>query len=450
MHPDPRRIAPVILIVAVIAGALWWYFSVGPGVATADSALVASGTIEAVQIELAPEIGGRVLAVHVAEGETVEAGAALVTLDTALLEAQRAQALAAVAVAQSALSAAEAGLPMAQAGVGAAQAAVDAAEAQYTALKNGPRPEQIAAAEAQVQAANSAVGQAAFARDEARKGATEDQIAAAEARVAQAEAQRQQAQENYSRVERSGVEGAPKEQAWLQWQAAEQAKQAALAALDQLKAGISEQRLNALNSAVGVAVYQREAAEAQLELLKAGATAEQLEAAQAQRDAARSQLEAAQAQVDIIQAQIEAAQAQVEAAQAAVGVIDVQLSKAVVTAPVAATVLARTVEPGEFAAPGATLLVLGKLDDLTITVYVPEDRYGLIRLGQAAEVRVDSFPGESFAATVSHIADQAEFTPRNVQTAEGRRTTVFAIRLTVTDRDGKLKPGMPADVDFLQ
>ncbi len=61
---------------------------------------------------------------------------------------------------------------------------------------------------------------------------------------------------------------------------------------------------------------------------------------------------------------------------------------------------------------------------------------------------VDSFPGEIFVATVSHIAEQAEFTPRNVQTVEGRTSTVFAIKLQVQDPAGKLKPGMPADVVF--
>jgi multidrug resistance efflux pump len=93
-------------------------------------------------------------------------------------------------------------------------------------------------------------------------------------------------------------------------------------------------------------------------------------------------------------------------------------------------------------------MTLGQLDNLSITVYVPENLYGGLSLGQSASVTVDSFPGETFNATVTHIADQAEFTPRNVQTAEGRSTTVFAIKLQVQDTVGKLKPGMPADVVF--
>jgi HlyD family secretion protein len=113
-------------------------------------------------------------------------------------------------------------------------------------------------------------------------------------------------------------------------------------------------------------------------------------------------------------------------------------------------VLARAIQPGEFASPGAPLLVVGQLDELTITVYVPETRYGQLQLGQTATVTVDSYPGATFTARVTHIADQAEFTPRNVQTAEGRKTTVFAIKLSIANPDGRLKPGMPADVVFAE
>ena len=61
---------------------------------------------------------------------------------------------------------------------------------------------------------------------------------------------------------------------------------------------------------------------------------------------------------------------------------------------------------------------------------------------------MDSFPGETFPAKVTKIANQAEFTPQNVQTQEGRQTTVYAVELTVDNPDGKLKPGMPVDVTF--
>ena len=94
------------------------------------------------------------------------------------------------------------------------------------------------------------------------------------------------------------------------------------------------------------------------------------------------------------------------------------------------------------------MLTLAKLDRLTITVYIPEDRYGEIRLGQAVSITVDSFPERTFSGSVTRIADRAQFTPRNVQTEEGRRSTVFAVEITVSSGESGLKPGMPADVVF--
>lgn len=116
--------------------------------------------------------------------------------------------------------------------------------------------------------------------------------------------------------------------------------------------------------------------------------------------------------------------------------------------PLAGVVLYRHVEPGEIAGAGAPLVTIIDPDNLELTVYVPEDRYGRIQLGQVLPVTVDSYPGETFQGTVRHIADQAEFTPRNVQTTDNRKTTVFAVRLALGSTGGKLKPGMPADVYF--
>jgi len=75
-------------------------------------------------------------------------------------------------------------------------------------------------------------------------------------------------------------------------------------------------------------------------------------------------------------------------------------------------------------------------------------RCRVMNLEQEVSLKVDSFPGETFTGQVVYISDQAEFTPRNVQTVEGRRATVYAIELRVPNPEGKLKPGMPADVTF--
>jgi multidrug resistance efflux pump len=187
-------------------------------------------------------------------------------------------------------------------------------------------------------------------------------------------------------------------------------------------------------------------AQSELEKVSDGPDPEALALAEARLAAAEARLAAAKAGPSA--EQLAAAQAQVESAQRAVETLELQISKLVLLAPFDGVVLSVSAEPGETATAGATLLVLGRQDDKTITVYIPEDVYGQLSLGQAAEVSVDSFPGARFDATVVNIADQAEFTPRNVQTVEGRKNTVFAIKLRVDDPQDKLKAGMPADVVF--
>jgi multidrug resistance efflux pump len=159
---------------------------------------------------------------------------------------------------------------------------------------------------------------------------------------------------------------------------------------------------------------------------------------------------AAEGVMDQAQATTNQAEKAVEQARASLDLLDMQITKLTVYAPADGTVLTRNVEPGEFVQPGATALTLADLSDLTITVYVPEDRYGQISLGQQAQVTVDSFPGVTFQAEVIQISDQAEYTPRNVQTVEGRSSTVYAIKLEVADAEGRLRIGMPADVNFAE
>jgi HlyD family secretion protein len=145
---------------------------------------------------------------------------------------------------------------------------------------------------------------------------------------------------------------------------------------------------------------------------------------------------------------LQQAQNAVNLAEANLALLDTQIKKLTVYAPMDGVILTRNVEPGEFVQPGASAITMANLNELTITVYVPEDRYGEISLGQQATVSVDSFPNETFNATITFISDQAEFTPRNVQTVQGRSATVYAVKLKVSDPQGKLKLGMPADVVF--
>jgi multidrug resistance efflux pump len=88
------------------------------------------------------------------------------------------------------------------------------------------------------------------------------------------------------------------------------------------------------------------------------------------------------------------------------------------------------------------------MNDLTITVYIAENSYKNIKLGQTATVTVDSFPGQAFPATVAYISSQPEFLPRTTKTVSASQSTVYAIRLQLNDSSEKIKSGMPADVSF--
>lgn len=142
---------------------------------------------------------------------------------------------------------------------------------------------------------------------------------------------------------------------------------------------------------------------------------------------------------------IQAARAQLREAQAALQLAETRLAYAQITAPVDGVVLIRAAEPGETIAAGIPVLTVGNLDAPWLNLYVSEHRIGEVKLGQRADVMVDSFPNHRFAGHVAYISDQAEFTPKNVQTKEERVKLVFRVRLDVENPGRQLKPGMPAD-----
>ena len=135
-------------------------------------------------------------------------------------------------------------------------------------------------------------------------------------------------------------------------------------------------------------------------------------------------------------------------AKAAEKIIDIQLEKTSVTAPAEGTILINNLTVGELVGAGTVAMTIAQLDEVSLVVYVPEDVYGLIQLNQKMSVEVDSYPNKTYPGQVVSIAQEAEFTPRNVQTVEGRKSTVFAIEIRIENPNNELKPGMPADVDF--
>jgi HlyD family secretion protein len=96
--------------------------------------------------------------------------------------------------------------------------------------------------------------------------------------------------------------------------------------------------------------------------------------------------------------------------------------------------------------PRAPVVVISDLDHAWANVYVDEPLVPNLRLGQAATLVTDA--GQRLAGTITYISPRAEFTPRNVQTAEERSKLVYRVKVTVDNKDGVLKPGMPVEAEF--
>ncbi|HHN94162.1 MAG TPA: HlyD family efflux transporter periplasmic adaptor subunit, partial [Anaerolineae bacterium] len=176
----------------------------------------------------------------------------------------------------------------------------------------------------------------------------------------------------------------------------------------------------------------------------------QLHQAESQYHVAEAQVAAAQAALDDLRAgptdeEIAVAEAQVHQAEAAIRLIDAQIAQLTLTAPLDGLVTARSARAGETASSGMPLLTIANLDEVTLVIYVPENRIGEVHVGQAVDVTVDSFPDRVFRGEVVYIAGEAEFTPRNVQTQEERVNLVFAVKVRLPNPDHALKPGLPAD-----
>jgi len=145
--------------------------------------------------------------------------------------------------------------------------------------------------------------------------------------------------------------------------------------------------------------------------------------------------------------EITRARAQWDQAQDALRAAQDQLDRSLVRAPVGPKgkwiVTERLAEPGEMVEPGGQVLSLADPGRADLKIYLSEQSVAKVKIGQKAEVFLDSDPAQAIPAVVSNVAEQAEFTPKNVQTAGERAKLVYAVTLRVQN-DGHLKSGMPA------
>jgi HlyD family secretion protein len=218
-------------------------------------------------------------------------------------------------------------------------------------------------------------------------------------------------------------------------------------------AGSRQEDIAEAKAQVARAQAELEAAESDLSrmqrLLDAGSgTTKARDDARTRRDVASAALDAAREQWLRRQRgsrpeEIDAARARLQAADSRVAQLAQQVRDATVTSPADGVMTEKLAQVGELLSPGAGLCVLTDVGHPWLTVYVGEPDLGQIRLGQEAEVVDDS--GQRRTGRITFIAQDAEFTPKNVQTREERVKLVFKVKISLDNTDGLFKPGMPAE-----
>lgn len=232
----------------------------------------------------------------------------------------------------------------------------------------------------------------------------------------------------------------------------------ARATLADLQAGYRAEEIAQARASLAQAKAELTRAEAdwqrQQALFTQGAVAaRETEALQAAFEIARGRADEAGQRLALLEKgfrreQIEQARAQLQQAEEALALARTRLGYAELTAPMDGVVLAENVEPGEFVAAGTPVVTIGALDPVWLRGYINEADLGRVKLGQAARVTIDTYPGKSFSGSVTFIAQDAEFTPKNVQTEQERVKLVYRIKITLPNPDQELKPGMPADAEI--
>jgi HlyD family secretion protein len=181
---------------------------------------------------------------------------------------------------------------------------------------------------------------------------------------------------------------------------------------------------------------------------------EALDKSQLAFDVARSQHDQAAQALQLLEAgprpeRIDAQRATVASAQAAVQQMDAVLANSEIRSPFDGVVSVKDREIGESVSPGAPVLTVTNLNDRWVRIYIPETRVGAVHLGAGATISADTYKGRIYRGTVSFIASEAEFTPKNVQTQDERVKLVYAVKVRITsDSTYDLKPGIPADVQL--
>lgn len=420
-------VALAVVIVAV-------YLLARPRPATGDW-VEGSGVVEATEVDVSSLVGGRLTRVLVEEGQWVRRDEVVAQIDPTDVQPQ-------VTQARGALAAAEAALAQSAAVVAGAQMALE--NARQAHRKSTELKGQYDTARARYEAAIAARDQAKATLDLVLAGARPEQIEQARAAAASAQVNYENANRELARLEGLVSQGAVSQQ---QVDLQRSARDGAKAALDAARARLAE-------AEAGARSEERQQAEAALAQSEANVQAAARTLATARelygdKLALKQQLDMAEANYRAAREAQAAAAGQVESSRGALAAAEKQLTETKILSPTDGAVTIKIRESGETVAPGQAILRLADLTHMWLRVYVPATELDRVKLGQEVEVRADADPAKVYRGRVTEIAQEPEFTPKNVQTREQRTKLVFGVKVEVENPLHELKPGMPADARIL-
>ncbi|MBD2081321.1 HlyD family efflux transporter periplasmic adaptor subunit [Leptolyngbya sp. FACHB-17] len=407
-----RRSKKMLILPGLIAiagiGFATWRLMPQPEATT----LPLSGRIEADETEIGAKTAGRVTAVNFREGDEVQKNQVVAQLTDEEVNEQLSATAAQVAAARQEEQQARLDIAVAESKIQEAQLNLQQSQGDARGRIN-QASSTVAAARAQLAQANANVKQAQAQLKEARSRASlavkdRDRFAQLVTQGAINKQQFDQAQTNVETAQ------AAVDTALATIQARQEAVTAASEQLSAAQGGFTQTQSTGLNPDIRSA---------------------QLAGLEQQRDQSRSRLIAAQAKVRNALAN----QQQIQR----------RLDSFVVRSPIHGVVTARPIEPGAVVATGKTLLTVIDLNTVYLRGYIPQGDIGKVRVGQRAQVFLDSNPKQPLSARVAAIDPKASFTPENIYFRDDRVKQVFGVKITIDDPRGYAKPGMPADGEIM-
>lgn len=381
-----------IALLAGAAGVGAFRFRAAAG--TPGRKIVVSGNVELQRVDIAFKMAGRLVERTVDEGDRVTRGMVVARLDRDQLLRQREREQAVLAAARAQLAQTETGLQFQR---------------------------QNLQADLELRAADVSAAQSRL--NEVRKGAREGEVQDAAAGVEGARAEFERAERDYERARSLRDNG-----------------------------DISQSQLDQYRSRFESARALLRQTQERLGLVKEGPRQETVDANVATLARARAALKAGQAnelELQRLAQEITARRADVEKAQAQIALVDSQLADTVAISPISGVVLVKSASVGEVLAPGTAVLTVGDLAHPWMRAYVGERDLGRVRLNSRVRVTSDSYPGKVYQGRVVFISQEAEFTPKQIQTTEERVKLVYRIKIEIENPGQDLKSNMPVDAEIL-